>query len=300
MAAEWYFKVGESVLPGFPIGRAAELVECAADGRITLESEVRKGDGRWIPAAKVVGLFDRAAQFRAAAGRSPLVTPPSADSSGGGDPETSVPFAVKPASDKFEVIDWAEDGGFKVEILAYPRLGGAKDHQTAATVFFANQAGIRLKQVRITLREDEAIAESGALHFLHGRIEIESKVGGMAGLGRAVMKRFVTKEAAILPRYRGTGQIYLEPSFSHFLIHRLGGEEVIADKGMFYCGQGSLEVGAALQRNVSSLFGGEGLVCRRGIAGNRALRCSSRRSPPRRCSGWTSRTRSCGSTAILP
>jgi uncharacterized protein (AIM24 family) len=257
MAAEWYFKVGESVLG--PIA-PAELVQCAVDGRITLESEVRKGSGPWIPAAKVVGLFDRATQFRAAAASNPPAAPPSPGSPGADQPETYAPFAVKLASDKFEVIDWAEDGGFKVEILAYPRLGGAKDHQTAATVFFANQAGIRLKQVRITLREDEAIAESGALHFLHGRIAIESKVGGMAGLGRAVMKRFVTREAAILPRYRGTGQIYLEPSFSHFLIHRLGGEEVIADKGMFYCGQGSLEVGAALQRNVSSaLFGGEGL-----------------------------------------
>ena len=28
-------------------------------------------------------------------------------------------------------------------------------------------------------------------------------------------------------------------------------EEVIADKGMVYCGQGSLDVGAAMQKNVS-------------------------------------------------
>ena len=75
-----------------------------------------------------------------------------------------------------------------------------------------------------------------------------------------MMNKFVTKEAAIMPRYRGTGQIYLEPSFSHFLIYRLGGEEVVADKGMFYCGQGTLDVGSAMQKNVSSaLFGGEGL-----------------------------------------
>ena len=89
---------------------------------------------------------------------------------------------------------------------------------------------------------------------------MESKIGGVSGLGKAMMNKFVTKEAAIMPRYRGTGQIYLEPSFSHFLIYRLGGEEVIADKGMFYCGQGSLDVGSAIQKNVSSaLFGGEGL-----------------------------------------
>jgi uncharacterized protein (AIM24 family) len=38
------------------------------------------------------------------------------------------------------------------------------------------------------------------------------------------------------------------------------GEEVIADKGMFCCGQGTLDIGSAIQKNVSSaLFGGEGL-----------------------------------------
>src|SRR6185437_12501982 len=105
-----------------------------------------------------------------------------------------------------------------------------------------------------------AIAESGSPHFLLGHVEIESKIGGVAGIGRAMMNKFVTREAAIMPRYRGTGQIYLEPSFSHFLIYRLSGEEVIADKGMFYCGQGTLDIGSAIQKNVSSaLFGGEGL-----------------------------------------
>jgi uncharacterized protein (AIM24 family) len=167
--------------------------------------------------------------------------------------------ASTPSSARYEVIDTADADGFKVEILAYPRLGGAKDHQTAATVYFANQAGIRLKQVRITLRDGEAIAESGALHFMLGHIQMESKIGGVSGLGKAMMNKFVTKEAAVIPRYRGTGQIYLEPSFSHFLIYRLTGEEVIADKGMFYCGQGSLDIGSALQKNVASgLFGGEG------------------------------------------
>ena len=154
----------------------------------------------------------------------------------------------------------AETDGFKVEILAYPKLGGAKDHQTAANVYFANQAGIRLKQVRITLSGRRGDRRVGALHFMLGHVQMESKVGGVSGLGKAMMNKFVTKEAAIMPRYRGTGQIYLEPSFSHFLIYRLGGEEVVADKGMFYCGQGSLDIGSAMQKNVSSaLFGGEGL-----------------------------------------
>jgi uncharacterized protein (AIM24 family) len=137
---------------------------------------------------------------------------------------TPRPTSAAPSSGNFEILDIAETDGFKVEILAYSKLGGAKDNQTAANVYFANQVGIRLKQVRITFSDGEAIAESGALHFMLGHVQMESKVGGVSGLGRAMMNKFVTKEAAIMPRYRGNGQIYLEPSFSHFLIYRLGGD----------------------------------------------------------------------------
>jgi len=207
----------------------------------------------------VAGLFDRAAQARSSGPRIPS-SQPSADAASVFVPTPPSPSSPAPSPGTFEVLDTAEGDGFRVEILAYPRLGGAKDHQAAANLYFANQAGMRLKQVRITLRDGEAIAESGALHFMLGRIEMESKIGDVSGLGKAMMNKFVTKEAAVMPRYRGTGQIYLEPSFSHFLIYRLGGEEVVADKGMFYCGQGSLDVGSAIQKNVSSaLFGGEGL-----------------------------------------
>jgi uncharacterized protein (AIM24 family) len=258
MAAEWYFKVMGTEFGPIP---ATELVQYAANGKVTPETHVRKGqDGPWFPASNVARLFEKAAQRRAAGLPDQPVRAPNPSCSGERHAGSMPPSPSAPSSSKFEVIDQAEDDRFKVEVLAYASLGGAKDYQTAATVYFAKQAGIRLKQVRITLRDGEAITESGALHFMRGNIELESKIGGVAGLGRAMMNRFVTKEPAIMPRYRGTGEIYLEPSFSHFLIHRLNGEEVIADKGMFYCAQGSLDVGSALQTNISSaLFGGEGL-----------------------------------------
>ncbi|SIN67977.1 Uncharacterized conserved protein, AIM24 family [Singulisphaera sp. GP187] len=259
MAAEWYFRV-----MGTDFGPVStqELVQQAADGKIGPDTEIRKGNGAWVPASRIAGLFDRGVVRSKVAPAPPTtVEPPPAplEEVNVFVPAQKPPLATAPSWNKFEVIDSAEDDQFRVEILAYSSLGGAKDHQTAATVYFANQAGIRLKQVRITMRDGEAIAESGALHFMLGQIQMESKIGGVSGLGKAMMNRFITKEAAVMPRYRGTGQIYLEPSFSHFLIYRLNGEEVIADKGMFYCGQGTLDVGSAIQKNVSSaLFGGEG------------------------------------------
>ena len=255
MAAEWYYKVRD--IEYGPVS-VSDMVQHVAEGRIMPDTQVKKGDGPWVSASKVAGLFDRAAQNRASSPLSP--TPSKGNEEAGVDVPRRKPSLAVPSSGNLEVLDMAEDDGFRVEILAYRKLGGSKDFQTATNVYFANQAGIQLKQVRITLREGEAIVESGALHFMHGHVQMESKIGGVSGLGKAMMNKFVTKEAAIMPRYRGTGQIHLEPSFSHFLIYRLVGEELIADKGMFYCGQGALDVGAAIQKNVSSaLFGGEGL-----------------------------------------
>ncbi|APW61059.1 AIM24 family protein [Paludisphaera borealis] len=251
MAAEWFYK-----LNGTDIGpvSSSDLVELAVAGKLAPGAAVRKGDGPWVAAETVPGLADRVGRRRAEP------PPLSAASAAVAEPRGRG-FAMVSASaaEAFEVLDSAEDDGFRVEILAYPRLGGSRDAHAAQQVFFANRAGMKLKQVRITLKDGQALSEAGALHFMLGALRMESKVGGVGGIGRAMMNRFLTKEAAFLPRYHGTGQIYLEPSFSHFFIHRLAGEEVIADKGLFYCCDGALEVGAAVQKSISSaLFGGEG------------------------------------------
>ncbi len=258
MAADWFYKLNDDELG--PVS-SSDLVRLAAEGVIVPTTEVRKADGPWIVASKVPGLSDRVKERRGDASRPTTGPPPipRVDASSVGDRPGFEGRATPSNLNVFEVLDSAEDECFRVEILAYPKLGGSKDAQAASQVYFANQAGMKLKQVRITLKGGEAVTEAGALHFMLGSLRMESKVGGVSGLGRAVMNRFLTKEAAFLPRYQGTGQIYLEPSFSHFFIYRLTGEEVIADKGLFYCCDGSLDVGAAVQKSISSaLFGGEG------------------------------------------
>jgi uncharacterized protein (AIM24 family) len=233
----------------------AELVQAVTQGLILPETTVRQDSGSWMPAAKVTGLFERATKANPTSTSPPL--PPvhkpgdhQAQGENGSSQETD---------DGLQVLDSASHGAFKVEVLAYRTLAGSRDPFTAQTVFFANQAGLKLKQVRITLQNGEAQVEAGALHFMHGRIEIENKAGGMGGLGKAVLNKMLTQESAFKPRYRGTGEIYLEPSLGHFLIYHLNHEEIIADKGLFYCSEASLEVGVAMQKNLSSAFlGGEG------------------------------------------
>lgn len=175
---------------------------------------------------------------------------------------------AKQAHSKLSIINSVSSKGFKVDILAYDRLAGSNDLGTAQSIYYANQTGLKLKQVRIVLNNGAAIAEAGTLHYMHGRVEMSNPVGGVGGLGKAVMKKMLTNETAFMPRYKGTGEIFLEPSFGDFLIYPLKNETLIADKGLFYCGEGTIKTGVAAQSNISSsLFGGEGFFQTR-VEGN--------------------------------
>src|SRR5690242_11947564 len=108
MAAEWHFKSGGTEFGPVSV---AELVQHAADGQIVPDTEVKRGDGPWVPASKVAGLFDRAAQARSSASKFPPPVSRSEEAS------VFVPNprqTPSPSPGHFEVLDMAEGDGFKV------------------------------------------------------------------------------------------------------------------------------------------------------------------------------------------
>lgn len=146
------------------------------------------------------------------------------------------------------------------EVLEYDYLKGSRDIGSAVGLFYMKEAHIKLKQVRILLNNSSVKLEAGALHFLKGNIEMDSKMGGMLGLGKKLFTSKVTGETVFKPIYRGSGEIYLEPSFGHYDIIKLNNEEIIVDDGLFYACEDSIEIGAAMQKNLSSaMLGNEGL-----------------------------------------
>ena len=159
----------------------------------------------------------------------------------------------------FTIIEQAEGKDTSVQVLQYNTLNGSDDFATARTLYYAKQVGMHLKQVKIELKNGDAVLESGALHFMKGNISADAKAGGLGGLAKKLASSVLTNETTFRPQYHGVGEIYLEPSFGHFAIIQLNGEEVITEKGMFYASDAGVEVGIAMQKNVSSaLFGGEG------------------------------------------
>ncbi len=110
------------------------------------------------------------------------------------------------------------------------------------------------KLPKVTIANGEVVLEAGALHYMRGAITMESALPSVGGF----LKSKLTGEKVVRPRYRGTGEIYLEPTFGEVQVMELKGETWILDKGAFMAAEPTVEIGMFTNKAITGLFGGEG------------------------------------------
>jgi uncharacterized protein (AIM24 family) len=157
----------------------------------------------------------------------------------------------------FTVIEKQEGRRATFEVLEYNQL--PITNAGSSSSYYAKETGVKLKQVRITLRQGAVQAEAGALQFMKGDLQLKSNAGGVGGFMKKMASNILTDESLFKPLYEGTGEIYLEPSYGHYLLMDLNDEEVVADKGMFYAAEPTVQLGVSRQKLTSSIKGDEGL-----------------------------------------
>lgn len=161
---------------------------------------------------------------------------------------------------KIKVLEEINHNGTIFEICALEDLDGATSSDMAMNLFFAKQQGLKIRFVRIKLNNTKIKTEAGALYYYKGNIQSQTNVGGVGGFLKKTVAGSLTKESAMKPEYFGCGEIYLEPSFKHYLTVQLENNSVIVDKSMFYCCSDTVDVKPIFQKNVSSAaLGNEGL-----------------------------------------
>jgi uncharacterized protein (TIGR00266 family) len=111
-----------------------------------------------------------------------------------------------------------------------------------------------LKMVKVEMQNAMFRCESGAMYYMQGNLQLESKMPSAGGL----LKSMVTKETAFKPTISGTGTVYLEPSFGEFTVMELHNETWILDKGAYYASEMGIEVGLWTNKAISGFFSGEG------------------------------------------
>ena len=111
------------------------------------------------------------------------------------------------------------------QVLEYDSLKGGNSLELEVKLNQMKEANIKLRQVRIILEDSSVNIEKGALSYMRGPISMKNKIGGPIGLGKKLFSSKVTGESTFKPKYEGTGDIFLEPSFGHYALIELEDDE---------------------------------------------------------------------------
>ena len=140
----------------------------------------------------------------------------------------------------FEVLESHQAHDALFEILQYRKLSGSADVRAAEKIFYLGAAGMRLKTVRVTLQDGRLRNEPGTLYYMHGDLEMKASTGG--GVFKALKRKALSGESALVNEIHGNGKVYLELSFGHFILVPLDNDEIIVDRSLFYAGSGDLDI----------------------------------------------------------
>jgi len=110
--------------------------------------------------------------------------------------------------------------------------------------------------VKALLENETVRTESGAMYYMRGNIKMESKMP-TAG---SFLKSMVTSESIFRPTYTGTGELYLEPSFSSFHIFDCAGKDWLVQPGGYVASEEAIKLDIHRDKVVTSFLSGKGLL----------------------------------------
>ena len=149
----------------------------------------------------------------------------------------------------------------KYQVLEYEQ-DMSVNKETAMSEYFASKMNVRKRQVLCNLENNGVVLQAGAMQVMFGNIDVKTNVSGVGDFFKKALSSSVTGESAIKPKYQGTGQILLEPSYKYILIEDLkdwNGSMTI-DDGLFLGCDDTVNIKTVARRNLSSaVLGGEGL-----------------------------------------
>ena len=114
-----------------------------------------------------------------------------------------------------------------------------------------------MRQVQLELQDETVRARYGAFSNMRGDIKMTPRLPSFDDGLRA----FFNQESMIRPYYKGTGSILLQPSLSGYHILDVAeGERWILEPGVFWAGDGSVDLGVHREPFWASLWAGDGLL----------------------------------------
>jgi uncharacterized protein (AIM24 family) len=110
--------------------------------------------------------------------------------------------------------------------------------------------------IKITLNNEEIRAEKGALNHMTGPIVMDTPLPRFHDL----LVSMVSPDSPFRPRYRGTGELFLESSMGGFHALEMNeDEDWVVENGAYWASEGSVKLTLVRERMITAFWAGEGL-----------------------------------------
>ncbi len=110
-----------------------------------------------------------------------------------------------------------------------------------------------LNLVEVKLENNAFRYEAGAMHYMNGNLELESEIPSVGSM----FKSMLTREKIVKPVIRGSGTVFLQPTFGEYTILDLKNEEWILDRGAYLASEIEVEIGSFTNKAINAIFSGE-------------------------------------------
>jgi uncharacterized protein (AIM24 family) len=113
-----------------------------------------------------------------------------------------------------------------------------------------------IRFVRAVLRDEAIRTEAGALSHMRGAVSMSAPIPGPLTLMRASL----SAEAAIRPTFRGTGDVFLEPTLGGYYALQVNENPWILDRGAYWASEASVSVEVHREKIMNAYWTGAGFI----------------------------------------
>ena len=111
--------------------------------------------------------------------------------------------------------------------------------------------------VKVTLHDEEVRAEKSSLSHMKGSIVMDTPLPNM----RDLLVSTVSTDSPFRPRYRGTGEIYLDSTMGGYHVLQMSeGEDWVVENGAYWASEGKITLSLVRERLMTAFWAGEGLI----------------------------------------
>ena len=110
--------------------------------------------------------------------------------------------------------------------------------------------------VRAVLRDEAIQTEAGALSYMRGAVSMSASIPGPL----TVLRASLSAQAAVRPTFRGTGDVYLEPTLGGYYAFQVNEKPWILDRGAYWASESSVSVQVYREKIMNAFWTGAGFI----------------------------------------